>query len=157
MPKRPRMSFPRPLSALMQENLVGLGLAERLREADIWRIWPEVVGATLVRRAQPVRVINGTLTVAVSSAPWMHELRFMTDMMKEKLNSRLGSEVIREIVLRAGKVDGPVAEIPDEIAAIRTLTPQQQAQIDAESSAIADPETRQAFVELMRSSMEHVR
>ena len=157
MPKRPRMSFPRPLSGLVQENLVGLGLAERLREAEIWRIWPDVVGAALAARACPVRIINGTLTVAVSSAPWMQELRFMTAMMKEKLNSRLGAEVVREIVLKAGRVDKPTVEVPDEIIAPRPLTPQQQAQIEAQSASITDPETRQAFIELMRASIEHAR
>jgi hypothetical protein len=157
MPKRPRMPFPRPLSGLVQENLVGLGLAERLREAEIWRIWPDVVGATLATRACPVRIINGTLTVAVSSAPWMQELRFMTAMMKEKLNSCLGAEVVHEIVLKAGRVDNPPAEVPDEIVVHRPLTPQQQAMIEAQSAAIPDPETRQAFIELMRTSMEHAR
>lgn len=151
------MSFPRPLSGLVQESLVGLGLAERLREADIWRIWPDVVGAPLACRAYPVRIINGTLTVAVSSAPWMQELRFMTAMMKEKLNSRLGAEVVREIVLKAGRVDPPPAAVPEDITAPIPLTPRQQALIEAESASIADPETRQAFVELMQASMEYRR
>jgi hypothetical protein len=157
MPKRPRMPFPRPLSGLVQENLVGLGLAERLREAEIWRIWPDVVGATLATRACPVRIINGTLTVAVSSAPWMQELRFMTAMMKEKLNSCLGAEVVREIVLKAGRVEKPPAEVQDVVVPPIPLTPQQLALIKAEASSITDPETRLAFVELMRTSMEHAR
>lgn len=157
MSRRPRMSFPRPLSGLVQESLAGLGLAERLRETEIWRIWPEVVGAALASRAQPVRIINGTLTVAVSSAPWMQELRFMTAMMKEKLNSRLGAEVVREIVLKAGRVDPPAAEEPDEIIAPTPLTPRQQALIEAQSAPIADPETRQAFIELMQANMQHPR
>jgi len=141
----------------MQENLVGLGLAERLREAEIWRIWPDVVGAALAARACPVRIINGTLTVAVSSAPWMQELRFMTAMMKEKLNTRLGAEVVREIVLKAGRVDQPPAEVQDDIAPPVILTPQQTALIEAEAASIRDPETRQAFIELMRASLEQQR
>ena len=155
MPKRPRMSFPRPLSGVVQESLVGLGLAERLREAEIWRIWPDVVGAALACRARPVRIINGTLTVAVSSAPWMQELRFMTAMMKEKLNICLGAEVVREIVLKAGRVEIQPAEVPDEIVAIRPLTPDQLALIESQAASIADPETRHAFIELMQASMEH--
>lgn len=157
MPKRPRMSFPRPLSGVVQESLVGLGLAERLREAEIWRIWPDVVGATLACRAYPMRIINGTLTVAVSSAPWMQELRFMTAMMKEKLNICLGAEVVREIVLKAGRVDKPPAEVPEEIAAPHHLTPDQMALIETQAAPITDPETRQAFIELMQASMEHPR
>jgi hypothetical protein len=156
MTKRPRMPFPRPVSGLLQGNLVGFGLAERLREAEIWRVWPDVVGATLASRAHPVRIINGTLTVAVSSAPWMQELRFMTAMMKEKLNSRLGSEIVRDIVLKAGRVETPPTVVPDEDDVVtRTLTPRQQTMIETQSASIADPETRQAFIELMRASMEH--
>jgi hypothetical protein len=157
MPKRPRMSFPRPLSGLVQDSLVGFGLAERLREAEIWRIWPDVVGAALASRARPVRIINGTLTVAVSSAPWMQELRFMTAMMKEKLNSSLGAEVVREIVLKAGRVDQPPVEPQGDIVPPIPLTSQQLDLIEAEAASITDPETRQAFIELMQASMEQQR
>lgn len=155
MPKRPRMSFPRPLSGVMQESLVGLGLAERLREAEIWRIWPDVVGETLACRAQPMRIINGTLTVAVSSAPWMQELRFMTSMMKEKLNNRLGAEVVSEIVLKAGRVDLPLVEAPEAPVASHPLTIQQLTLIEEQSALIKDPETRLAFIELMKTSLQH--
>ena len=157
MPKRPRMPFPRQLSGVVQESLVGLGLAERLREAEIWRIWPDVVGATLACRAQPLRIINGTLTVAVSSAPWMQELRFMTGMMKEKLNSRLGSEVVSEIVLKAGRVDLPAVETPEVPVEPSPLTPQQLTLIEEQSALIKDAETRLAFIELMKESLRYPR
>lgn len=157
MQKRPRMSFPRPLSGVVQESLAGLGLAERLREAEIWRIWPDVVGAALACRAQPVRIINGTLTVAVSSAPWMQELRFMTGMMKEKLNSFLGSEIVKEIILKAGRVDVSAPEISEELSEISPLTPHQKLIIEEQSAQIEDLETRQAFIELMQTAMAHKR
>jgi hypothetical protein len=138
----------------MQESLAGSGLADRLRDADIWRIWPEVVGAELACRAQPVRIINGTLTVAVSSAPWLQELRFMTAMMKEKLNDRLGAEVVREIALKAGRVELPIIDVPEENTPPRPLTPRQLAHIEEQASALADQETRLAFVELMQAAMQ---
>lgn len=154
MAKRPRMPFPRPLPGLIQESLHGLGLAERLREAEIWRVWPEVVGATVAARAQPLRIINGTLTVAVSGAPWIQELRFMTGMMKEKLNNSLGGEVVREIVLKAGKIQKMVTETDPEMSPPKLLTAAQLALIDQQSAAITDPETRLAFAELMKASLE---
>ncbi len=151
------MPFPRLLPGLVQESLVGLELGERLREAEIWRIWPDVVGAALACRAQPIRIINGTLTVAVSSAPWMQELRFMTSMMKEKLNTSLGADVVREIVLKAGRVDEPATEVPEETIVTRPLTLRQLAQIEEQSASIKDEETRRAFIGLMQASMEHQR
>lgn len=148
------MAFPRPLPGLIQECLQGLGLAERLREAEIWRVWPDVVGATVAARAQPLRIINGTLTVAVSSAPWIQELRFMTGMMKDKLNSRLGGEVVREIVLKAGKVQKAVIDEEPDMSPPKPLTAAQLALIEEQSSAIADPEARQVFADLMKASLE---
>lgn len=154
MTKRPRMPFPRQLSGVMQESLSRLGLSERLREAEIWRIWPEVVGETLACRAHPVRIINGTLTVAVSSAPWIQELRFMTTIMKEKLNSSLGAEVVRDIILKAGRVDKPVSDAVTDKVTIRSLTSVELDFIESQADSILDPETRHAFIELMRASLE---
>ncbi|MSN25572.1 MAG: DUF721 domain-containing protein [Geobacter sp.] len=157
MAKRPRMPFPRPLSGLIQESLHGLGLAERLREAEIWRVWPDVVGETVAARAQPLRIINGTLTVAVSSAPWIQELRFMTGMIKDKLNNNLGGEVVSEILLKAGKVQKTDNYTDTDPPQKKPLTAEQLAWIDEQASAITDPEAREAFADLMKASLEHSR
>lgn len=157
MAKRTKMRFPRPLTDLLQEELKGLGLAERLREAEIWRLWPEVVGPAIAARAQPVRIINGNLTVGVSSGPWMQELTFLKGMIREKLNTRLEGEVIREITLKSGKVERPAPSPPDEPPRKKRLTPRQLAQIAEQSEGIADPEIREAFAALMKASMENAR
>lgn len=157
MSKRPRMPFPRPLSGVAQECLAGFGLSDRLREAEIWRFWPDVVGEAIASRAQPVRIINGILTVAVSSAPWMQELRFMTGIMKEKLNSRLGGDVVREIMLKSGRVEPPPVEAPEIPVKALPLTSSQMAMIEEQSARIEDPETRLAFIELMKTSLQYPR
>ena len=154
MAKRARMRFPQPLAALLQEELKGLGLVERLREADIWRVWPEVVGPAISSRARPLRIINGTLTVAVSSGPWMQELTFLKGMIREKLNGQLGAEVVKEIVLKSGKVDKEAPVIADEPPRKKRLTARQQALIAEQSAAIADPEIREVFAALMKANLE---
>lgn len=158
MAKRPRMRYPQPLNGVLGAALSDLGLAERLREADIWRVWNDVVGKAVSARAQPLRIINGVLTVAVSSAPWMQELRFMTAMIQEKLNTALGGQVINQIVLKSGKIgelDSPTA--PEDAPQKKRLTPRQKALIEEQSAAIPDPETRQAFSELMKATFERPR
>jgi len=149
------MRFPQLLPDLLQKQLAGSGLADRLREVEIWRLWPEVVGPAVASRAQPLRIINGILTVTVSSPAWMQELRFLTSMMKEKLNDRIGAELIKEIVLRAGTIDKtarPAAE--DEPQPPRVLNEQQKAFIAEQTAPITDPEIRAAFADLMRTSLE---
>jgi hypothetical protein len=151
------MRFPLPLSDVARVELSVSGLAERLREADIWRLWPEVVGRTVASRATPLRIIKGTLTVAVSSGPWKQELTFLKGLMKQKLNEHLGGEVVREIVLKSGQIDreNPGQMMPPEEALPKKrLTPRQLSFIDEQSADIPDPETREAFVALMKASFE---
>jgi len=156
MTKRSRMSFPKSISSLLHSELNGLGLANHLREAEIWRLWPEVAGQTVSSRAQPLRINNGTLTVAVSSSPWMQELNFLKGMMIEKLNSRLGGDVVKEIILKAGIVKKPSQEDENEYTpAKKRLTPAQLSLITELSAPITDTETREAFIALMQSGLEN--
>jgi len=78
----------------------------------------------------------------------------MTALMREKLNLRLGAEVVQEIVLKAGRVVPPVTEKREEPSLPRPLSPSQLAAIAAQSASIPDLETRQAFIELMQASFE---
>ena len=155
MAKRARMRFPLPLGDVARQEFTALGLADRLREADIWRLWPEVVGPTVAARAMPQRIIKGTLTIVVSSGPWKQELGFLKGMMKDKLNDRLGAEVVKEIVLKSGKVEQFAAAPPEEVPAKKRLTTRQLAYIDEQSAGIADTEIREAFVALMKASLEN--
>ncbi|NTW80749.1 MAG: hypothetical protein HGB32_11475, partial [Geobacteraceae bacterium] len=71
--------------------------------------------------------------------------------------SRLGAELVREIVLKAGRVDTLPVEVPEEIIVNVPLTPMELARIEAEAASITDPETRQAFIELMQASLGQLR
>jgi hypothetical protein len=148
------MPFPRSLGDVVRDELTVLGLADRLREADIWRLWPEVVGEAIAARAMPVRIIKGTLTIAVSSGPWKQELNFLKAMMIEKLNERLGSQLVREIVLKSGSVTAFIEDALEEAPRKKKLTARQLLQIDEQSASISDPETRVAFAALMKAHKE---
>jgi hypothetical protein len=148
------MRYPKPLSDLMPDVLSGLGLSERLREAEIWRLWPEIVGQAIATQAQPLRIIGGTLTVAVSSGPWMQELTYLKGMMKNKLNDRLGGDVVKEIVLRSGRLTKVAEPVEERLLIRKNLTVQQKAEINKQAAVIVDPETREAFAALMRVSIE---
>ncbi|MBL0225410.1 MAG: DUF721 domain-containing protein [Geobacteraceae bacterium] len=148
------MRFPLPLGDVARQEFSALGLADRLREADIWKFWPEVVGPAVAARAMPLRIIKGTLTVAVSSGPWKQELGFLKGMIREKLNDRLGGDVVKEIVLKSGRVEQFAEVPPEEVPGKKKLTARQSACIDAQSADIVDPETREAFIALMKACFQ---
>jgi len=92
--------------------------------------------------------------VSVSSGPWMQELSFLKQIMKEKLNQRLGGEIVREIVLKSGRVVNPAEPLDDQPLHKIQLSARQLALINEQAASIADPETRQAFAGLMKASLE---
>ncbi len=82
---------------VLSRTLKHLGLTQRLNEADVVRLFPEIVGAKIAEKAHAVSINKGILRVKVSSAVWRQELNFTRVEMIEKLNAALGANVVREI------------------------------------------------------------
>jgi len=146
------MKYPKPVGEIVRQGLEVSALSERLRESEIWRIWGEVVGETVARRAVPLRIIKGVLTVAVSSCPWMQELRYLTGIIKDKLNVELGSEIVSSIVLKTGKTE-IVSDLKTHEKEIqkKRLTARQLTYINEQSAELPDPELQKVFAELMKA------
>jgi len=71
-------------------------------DANIWKVWEEVVGLVISESAQPSRIKNGSLRVTVSDPIWLQELEFMERDVRKKLNTRLGRKAIDRIEFRLG-------------------------------------------------------
>lgn len=105
---------------------------DRLRDYAVFPIWDEEVGAEIACRTEPLRIEDGRLFVAVDGSAWMQELHFLKDEIRERLNRRLGSAVVREIFLVLGRAGrerprsvppDPAAEKPIDEAAVAALVP----------------------------------
>ncbi len=83
---------------------------QELRVYTVWNFWDDEVGDVIARRAQPARFRDGVLFVTVETHSWMQELRFMKDTLRERLNARLGAELVRDIVFVSGSVAAPPAD-----------------------------------------------
>jgi predicted nucleic acid-binding Zn ribbon protein len=138
------------LGEVLSHSLKRLELTPRLDEYGVWPIWNEVVGKTIAANAQPEKIRNGTLFVKVTSPVWMQQLQFMKDMIAEKLNQRLKSEVVQTIFFMVGRIDAPAnepqAEEPKSEAGV---APRQVSEEFLQS--IEDPEIREAFRKLLKS------
>src|SRR5262245_22866324 len=77
----------------------------RLAVYRVWVFWDEVVGAAVAARAQPASFRDGVLSVRVGGAAWMQELQFMKEEVRERLNARLGAELIRDIYFVSGTIE----------------------------------------------------
>lgn len=143
------MSRPLAVGDLLTAVFSGTPTERRLGEGKIWLVWDDAVGGQIAAKARPVSFRDGTLTVAVASAPWMQQLSFLKKQIIEQVNERLGGEVVREIYLKAGraKTVSPPPE-PGE-KPTRQLTEDENRRIAEQTASVRDPELREAFVRLL--------
>lgn len=141
------------LGDIVDRTVKRLPLGRQLEDYALWTVWDDTMGPAVARNARPEKLRNGTLFVRVRAAAWMQQLHYMKDIMLEKLNRRLGREVITNIFFVVGEVtaetpredpDGPV-----EPTAVDTARLPEQA-----LDEIDDPELRDS---LRRLLLDHLR
>lgn len=134
---------------ILNHSLKRLDLSGRLAEHGVWPIWNEIVGPAIARNAQPEKIRNGTLFVKVTSSVWMQQLQYMKEMIGDKLNKSLGSDVVKNIFFFVGKLDDGSRKSGIEgvasVEAASQIKPQFQ---EGHLQPIKDPETRRALKRL---------
>jgi predicted nucleic acid-binding Zn ribbon protein len=65
--------------------------------AEIQRIWPEAVGASIASEAVPSRERAGVLTVSCSASVWAQELDLMAPTILARLNDLLGGSPLSRL------------------------------------------------------------
>ena len=76
----------------------------RLAAYRVWTFWADEVGPAVAARAEPAAFRDGVLSVRVAGAAWMQELQFMKEDLRQRLNQRLGADLIRDIYFVSGAV-----------------------------------------------------
>jgi predicted nucleic acid-binding Zn ribbon protein len=61
-----------------------------------------VVGEKISAHTNVLRVEEGVLFVGVDASTWCNELTFLKTKIKNKINSQIGEEVIKDIRFRTG-------------------------------------------------------
>ena len=72
---------------------------ERLR-----RVWPEAAGEYVAQHASPVRLMRGSLRLAVADAAWAAELTYLIPEILERLNTLVPIGWVKEIKVVQGEV-----------------------------------------------------
>lgn len=93
----------RPLGAIVPEVLARLQLDRRLQQAEVLRVWNQVLSPALTAHAQPTGLRHGTLFVSVDHPVWRDEIvRYHRHEILERLQQALGPDVVRRISFRVG-------------------------------------------------------
>ena len=73
------------------------GSIQALQISDVWE---EIMGKTIARYTEEIKIINDTLFITTHVAPLKQELIFQKEKIKLRVNEALGKKVIKEIVVK---------------------------------------------------------
>jgi len=93
------------LGDVLRAVLARLPIADELANYPIWSEWTALVGPVIAQHARPKRLRRGVLIVDVDSAEWMHELHYLKRDLRDRLNERLGTRVVRDLFLVLARED----------------------------------------------------
>lgn len=88
---------PSPLKSLLGSAASRYGLDEALTTGGLWKRWAEIVGGDLAAHAQPTSLRAGVLRVRADSPVWAHEIGYLSEEIKAKVNAALGTAAVSEV------------------------------------------------------------
>jgi hypothetical protein len=92
-----------PASAVLPRVLSELRLDRRRSEAEILKVWNQLLDPLIVAHAQPTGLNKGTLFVTVDSSAWLSEIvRYRRKEILERLQHSFGRDLIAKISFRVG-------------------------------------------------------
>lgn len=88
------------LAEAVKDYLIEMNLGGKLTEVGVINSWDEIVGKAISSRTTKIYIKDHILYVHLNSSVVRNELLMLREVLKEKLNEKAGSEVIKDIVLR---------------------------------------------------------
>jgi predicted nucleic acid-binding Zn ribbon protein len=88
------------LAEAINDYIKEMNLGEKLSEVAVINSWEEIVGRAISSRTTKIFIKDHILYVHLNSSVVRNELLMLRETLREKLNKKAGSEVIKDIVLR---------------------------------------------------------
>lgn len=93
----------RKASDVMSGLLTDLRIEGRRAEAELVKVWNDLIDPAIVAHAQPVGLRKGTLFVVVDSSVWLSEIvRYRRKEILARLQHSFGPTLIQKISYRVG-------------------------------------------------------
>jgi predicted nucleic acid-binding Zn ribbon protein len=92
-----------PAGAVMPRVLTDLRIDRRRGEAEVVKVWNDLLDPNIVAHAQPTGLNKGTLFVTVDSNVWLSEIvRYRRKEILTRLQHSFGRDFITKISFRVG-------------------------------------------------------
>jgi len=63
-------------------------------------MWEEIMGKTIAKYTEEIKIINDTLFITTHVGPLKQELIFQKEKIKLRVNEALGKNLIKEIIIK---------------------------------------------------------
>ncbi len=105
---------PTPLRGLLGGAAARFGLDDALAAATLWKDWREIAGPDLAGHAEPTSLRRGILRIRAESPVWAHEIAYLADEIKLKVNEALGTSAVVEVKVWSapGRPAAPLGQPP---------------------------------------------
>ena len=101
--ERARTLRAQPASAVLPRVLTDLRMERRRAEAEVVKVWNNLLDPNIVAHAQPTGIRKGTLFVTVDSSVWLSEIvRYRRKEILDRLQHSFGRDFIARISFRVG-------------------------------------------------------
>lgn len=71
-----------------------------IQAMQINELWEQIMGKTIARYTDNIKVINRTLFITTTVAPLKQELSFQKEKIKLRVNEALGEKIIDDVVVQ---------------------------------------------------------
>ena len=88
------------LGDAIRQFLQGSRLKGDIQALQIEEVWEKVMGKTVARYTENLKVINKTLFIATHVAPLKQELMYQKEKIKLRVNEAMGEKIIEEVVIQ---------------------------------------------------------
>jgi len=88
------------LEEAVNDYIREMNLGGKLSEISVIKSWEGIVGRAISSRTTKIYIKDHILYVHLNSSVVRNELVMLREALKQQLNKKAGSEVIRDIVLR---------------------------------------------------------
>jgi predicted nucleic acid-binding Zn ribbon protein len=101
--EKERANTAQSMEAILPKVLKTLRIDRRQAEAEIVRVWNNLIDPTITAHAQPTGIHKGTVFVNIDSNVWLDEIvRYRRKEILDRLQNSFGKETIKRISFRVG-------------------------------------------------------
>nr|WP_262905199.1 DUF721 domain-containing protein [Butyricimonas synergistica] len=87
------------MDELVEMYLEEMGLSRQFKEREVCQVWPEVVGGMIASRTKSIRITDGKIFVSFTSSVVKNEILMVKEGLIKALNDRIGSDIVKDIIV----------------------------------------------------------